>query len=97
MKSFGVLIIYLFLFTGCLALKASPAKDSGFLPDADKLVESRDRWPFNGVYISNPTRYPELIKTYNKIYVKEIYTETIKKMIEENESKEKRKSIGLKS
>ncbi|MCB0319181.1 MAG: hypothetical protein KDD56_10540, partial [Bdellovibrionales bacterium] len=52
-----LVVLLLFSVVSCSALKASPAKNTGFLPDSDKLMEKRERWPFNGVYLTDEKYY----------------------------------------
>ena len=91
MKKYFLLVFTIFILAGCVALKASPAPDTGFLPDSKKLTERRERWPFNGVYVNDEDKYSTLKKEYDKIYVKRINTDFIEGKIEKEEDKEKEK------
>lgn len=51
-----------------MLMKASPAPPSGFLPHEDKLVETRDRAPFNGFYYPDPERIDRMKRTGRAFY-----------------------------
>jgi uncharacterized protein DUF3313 len=65
------------LGTGCATtqkiLKAEPAPDSGFLSDADRMKENRERAPFNRMW-----RDPDLdVSKYDSIYVAPVNTDYV--------------------
>ena len=84
-------LVAILILSGCAVLKASPALDTGFLPDAKKLSERRERWPFNGVYVSDEKKYSKLKKEYNQIYIKRINTKFLEDKLSKKEESEKAK------
>jgi hypothetical protein len=60
---------------GCSLLKASPAKDSGFLPYPDLLKPMPERAPFNAVYVPDTQRLEELRMRYRSISIMPINTQ----------------------
>jgi len=80
------------ILTGCGALKASPAKDSGFLPRADLLTEQRSRAPFNGYWVYDPEEYYQLRTDYSRVYIAPIDTSFVAKAYENASGSEKTKT-----
>jgi hypothetical protein len=50
-------LVCLLLFSGCSLLRASAAKDAGFVPYPEKLSERRERAPFHGYWVMEPEDY----------------------------------------
>jgi hypothetical protein len=54
---------------GCSLLRASPAPDTGFLPDAETLAAMKVESPFNGLWYSDLERLALLKREYNQIAI----------------------------
>jgi hypothetical protein len=76
------------LFLGCAVLRASPAKNSGFLPHGELLVEEKERSPFNGNYFPDRKRFYDLKPTFTKIIILPVKTDYVEKRIFEDKSLE---------
>lgn len=81
------IISYLFLFTlaqmnlsSCSLLKASQAKDAGFLPRPELLKENRERAPFHGYWAKDERAFESSLKRKAKIYIAAIDTSIVEKM-----------------
>lgn len=59
-------------------MKASPSEPSGFLPHEDKLVEARERSPFNGSYYPDRERIDRLKKIRQSYYLAPIDTSPLR-------------------
>ena len=79
-------LLFLATLVGCSILKASPAKDSGFLPDGPKLVEDTARSPFQGTYFPDRKKFYDLKNTYTQLIIAPIKTEVVEKRIFEDKS-----------
>ena len=49
---------------GCSALKASPSESSGFIAKDQKMIEMRERAPFNAGFVPDRKRLDDLKKVY---------------------------------
>lgn len=64
---------------GCSIIRARPSKKNLFLTHPEKVIELRERAPFNGVAYLNPERVDEMHATCKKIVILPIRTDLIEK------------------
>jgi|GEM_PF-709399 len=77
------------VITGCSALKASPAKPSGFLPSMAVLTEMRDRAPFHGLWYKDKARFAEVKQQRKQVVIKPVNTQYVEMRIRERAPNEK--------
>ena len=70
----SLLLATLASLSACSVLKASPAPDTGFLPNPERLSEMRERAPFHASWFLMDGRYAALKENYTKIHVRPIET-----------------------
>lgn len=74
-----LLISILVIVQGCSIIRARPSKKNLFLTHPEKVIELRERAPFNGVAYLNPERVDEMHATCKKIVILPIRTDLIEK------------------
>lgn len=79
----------LLVLNACTALKASPAKDAGFLPKPEVVAERRERAPFNGYWVFDPEQYDSIRAQYGQVYVAPVDTAIVEKHIIETKPDER--------
>lgn len=75
-----ILLIAILFTTSCSVLKASPLKETVFLPKPEVIKEDRKRAPFNGYWVADAKAYDELKRAYNKVYIAEVDIENAVKI-----------------
>lgn len=60
--------------SGCALVKAREAKDSGFIPHAERLTENRARAPFHRYWVADPVAYESLRFSIGRVYVAPVDT-----------------------
>ncbi|MCB0354157.1 MAG: DUF3313 family protein [Bdellovibrionales bacterium] len=89
-RTFG-LVVFVSTLSGCGVLRATPAKDYGFLPKPELVSEQRTRAPFNGYWVFNPREYEEIREEYAKVYIDSIDTHIVEEMYRKASGKEETK------
>ena len=92
------IILFLILLSSlqsCSIIRAGPSKKHLFLTQPDKLIELRDRAPFNGVSYLDPVKVDQMHQTCKKIVILPVRVDLLKnemeKEIEDKEFLEQRK------
>jgi hypothetical protein len=89
---FCFLLPVLLSLQSCSVLRASPSKKNLFLTHPEKVVELRDRAPFNGVAYLNPVKVDEMHASCKKIVILPIRTDLLEKEMEREIPDEKLRS-----
>jgi len=59
---------------GCSLLRPRPLETTSFLQHGSALMEKRERAPFNGIYVSDQSRWDALVQANTKVYFAEVNT-----------------------
>jgi hypothetical protein len=84
MKRIGTTLVLSLILFGCSLLRASPARNSGFLPHGEQLIASDPHYPFNGIYFENQDQFYETKSKYKNILIAPINTDLVEKRIVED-------------
>jgi hypothetical protein len=74
---FVILVSVITGFIGCSLLKAGEAESTKFLPKPALLSEQRDRAPFQGYWVSDPTELDQFKKTSGRVYIAPVNIEAV--------------------
>ena len=72
----------LLILPACSLFRASPARDTGYIPNPQILTENRDRAPFNGYWITESFKAVGDRRRYSGIYIRPVETMVVEDQID---------------